>query len=120
MYLLKLFSYAAGTDFLRHPWYQNAGKGGACTWIPGSLSSGFGDGHEKMNEKPLRIRSAFVDFLVRELGEPYAAWHSEKNPLYKCEFETRLYRMLAERNVQHRARFLKARRKQCGLRIAAR
>lgn len=93
MYLPKLFGYATGTDFLQHPWYRNAGKGVACTWLPGSLSSGFGDGHEKMNEKPLRIRSAFADFLARELGDPYAAWYSDKSPLYRNEFETRLYRM---------------------------
>lgn len=93
MYLPKLFGYATGTDFLQHPWYRNAGKGVACTWLPGSLSYGFGDGHEKMNEKPLRIRSAFADFLARELGDPYAAWYSDKSPLYRNEFETRLYRM---------------------------
>ena len=68
MYLPKLFGYATGTDFLQHPWYRNAGKGVACTWLPGSLSSGFGDGHEKMNEKPLRIRSAFADFLARVIN----------------------------------------------------
>lgn len=120
MYLPKLFGYATGTDFLRHPWYQNAGKGVACTWIPGSLSSGFGDGHEKMNEKPLRIRSAFADFLARELGDSYAAWYSERIRSTRASLRPVFTVWLAERNVRHRVRFLKARRKRCGLRIAAR
>ena len=30
------------------------------SWQPRSLSAGFGDGHEKNNGKPLRIRSAFA------------------------------------------------------------
>lgn len=93
MYMPLLLRHLTGTDFLCHPWYRNAGMGVAYTWLPGSLSDGFGDGHEKMNNKPLRIRSAFADFLVRETGDPYAAWYSSLNDSYKDEFETRLYRM---------------------------
>lgn len=93
MYMPSLFGYLTGTDFLQHPWYQQAGKGVAFTWLPNSLSSGFGDGHEKTNQKPLRIRSAFADFLARETRDPYATWYSSKNDRYRYEFETRLYRM---------------------------
>jgi len=57
------------------------------------LSAGFGDGHEKNNGKPLRIRSAFADFMARTTGDPYAAWYSSINNRYKTESETRLYRM---------------------------
>lgn len=92
-YLPTLFSYLTGTDFLQHPWYKNAGIGTAYTWLPGSLSAGFGDGHEKSNGKPLRIRSAFADFLARTTGDPYAAWYSSVNNRYETEFESRLYRL---------------------------
>lgn len=60
-YLPTLFSYLTGFDFLQHPWYKNAGIGTAYTWLPGSLSAGFGDGHEKgtaslcVSEVPLPI-----------------------------------------------------------------
>ena len=81
-YLPTLFSYLTGFDFLQHPWYKNAGIGTAYTWLPGSLSAGFGDGHEKRNGKPLRIRSAFADFLARTTNDPYAAWYSAANNRY--------------------------------------
>lgn len=92
-YIPTLFSYLTGTDFLQHPWYKNAGIGITYTWLPGSLSAGFGDGHEKRNGKPLRIRSAFADFLARNTGDPYAAWYSSVNDRYMTESETRLYRL---------------------------
>ena len=92
-YLPTLFGYLTGTDFLQHPWYKNAGIGIAYTWLPGSLSDGFGDGHEKRNGKPLRIRSAFADFLARTTNNLYAAWYSAANNRYDTEFETRLYRL---------------------------
>ena len=103
MYLPSLLGYVTGVDFLQHPWYRNAGKGIAYTWLPGSLSDGFGDGHEKMNKKPLRIRSAFADFLARETGDPYAEWYSSLNDSYKEEFETRLYRMACGKPRTERA-----------------
>ena len=93
-YIPTLFSYLTETDFLQHPWYKNAGIGTAYTWLPGSLSAGFGDGHEKRNGKPLRIRSAFADFLARNTDDPYAAWYSSVNDRYKTESETRLYRLV--------------------------
>lgn len=92
-YVPTLFSYLTGTDFLQHPWYKNAGLGVSYCWQPGALSSGFGDGHENTNSKPLRIRSAFADFLARSTGDPYATWYSSLNTRYKNESETRLYRM---------------------------
>lgn len=92
-YIAALFSYLTETDFLQHPWYKNAGMGLAYCWQPEALSSGFGDGHEKTNGKPLRIRSAFADFLARNTGDPYAIWYSSVNDRYKTESETRLYRM---------------------------
>ena len=93
-YMAKLFSYLTGVDFLKHPWYKNAGMGLVYSWPPESLSAGFGDGHEKTNDQPLRIRSAFADFIARESGDPYATWYSSINQLYKTDYELRLYRML--------------------------
>lgn len=92
-YVPTLFSYLTGADFMQHPWYKNAGMGVAYSWQPGSLSAGFGDGHEQMNPKPLRIRSAFADLMARSTGDPYAAWYSSLNNRYKDEYETRLYRL---------------------------
>lgn len=92
-YVPTLFSYLTGTDFLQHPWYKHAGLGVAYCWQPESLSSGFGDGHEKRNSKPLNIRSAFADFLARTTGDPYATWYSARNNRYLNESESRLYRM---------------------------
>lgn len=92
-YVPTLFSYLTGTDFLQHPWYKNAGIAMTYSWMPGARSAGFGDGHEKSNGKPLRIRSAFADFMARTTGDPYATWYSSVNDRYKTESETRLYRM---------------------------
>ena len=92
-YVAILFTHLTGMDFFQHPWYRNAGLGIAYNWQPGSQSSGFGDGHEKTNSKPLRIRSAFADILARNTGDMYAAWYSANNSRYMTEFETRLYRM---------------------------
>lgn len=92
-YVPTLFSYITGTDFLGHPWYKNAGMAMTYSWMPDARSIGFGDGHEKGNGKPLRIRSAFADFMARTTGDPYATWYSAMNDRYKSESETRLYRM---------------------------
>lgn len=92
-YVPSLFSYLTGTDFLQHPWYRNAGIAMTYSWMPEARSAGYGDGHEKSNGKPLRIRSAFADFLARATGDPYATWYSSVNNRYKTEYETRLYRM---------------------------
>ena len=92
-YIAKLFSHLTGTDFLQHPWYQNVGQAMVYSWMPESMSVGFGDGHEQMNDKPLMIRSAFADFIARETGNPYAAWYSSINDRYLIDPEFRLYRM---------------------------
>lgn len=92
-YVALLFSYLTDTDFFQHPWYRNSGIGVAYSWLPGAMSSGFGDGHEQMNPKPQRIRSAFADLIARETGDPYAAWYSSLNDRYQDETETRFYRM---------------------------
>ena len=92
-YVSALFSYLTGTDFFQHPYFQNAGIGLSYSWLPGSMAAGFGDGHEQMNPKPLRIRSAFADLLARTTGDPYAAWYSSLNSRYLDEYETRLYRL---------------------------
>lgn len=92
-YVPTLFSYITSTDFMQHPWYKNAGIGLSYSWLPGSLSAGFGDGHEQMNPKPLRIRSAFADLIARYTGDAYAAWYSSLNTRYQDEYETRLYRL---------------------------
>lgn len=96
-YVPSLFGYLTKTDFLQHPWYKNAGIGMLYSWQPQSLSAGFGDGHEKNNGKPLRIRSAFADFMARTTGDPYATWYSSLDDRYKTESETRLYRMACGR-----------------------
>lgn len=92
-YVPALFSYVTKTDFFAHPWYKNAGIGLAYSWLPGSMSVGFGDGHENMNPTPLRIRSAFADLLARVRGDQYASWYSSLNKRYLTEYETRLYRL---------------------------
>lgn len=102
-YIATLFSYLTGTDFMQHPWYKNAGIGMLYSWQPESLSAGFGDGHEKSNGKPLRIRSAFADFLARTAGDSYAAWYSSINDRYKSEPETRLFRMASGKQRPQRA-----------------
>ena len=93
-YMPSLFSYLTGTDFLQHPWYQEAGKAMVYSWPPRSVSVGWGDGHEQMNDKPLVIRSAFADFLNRELGDSYSAWYTSIDQRYKMDDEMRLYRMV--------------------------
>lgn len=92
-YIPSLFSYLTGTDFLKHPWYQNAGKALLYTFPVGTMSAGFGDGNERQ-PVPDRQRLAFADFLARETGNPYAAWyvnHCQRD--LRRDFELRLYRM---------------------------
>ena len=100
-YVPTLFSHVTGVDFMQHPWYRRAGLGVAYTWLPDGLSDGFGDGHEKTNGKPLRIRSAFADLMARATGDPYAAWYSAQNNRYEQEMETRLYRISGRQRPQH-------------------
>lgn len=102
-YVPTLFSYLTGVDFMQHPWYKNVGQAMLYSWQPEALTDGFGDGHEKMNNKPLRIRSAFADFIARTTGDAYAAWYSSINTRYQTESETRLFRMASGLHRPHRS-----------------
>lgn len=93
-YIPSLFSYLTGTDFFRHPWYRAVGSSMVYGWPPLSQSVSFGDGHEQMNDKPLIVRSAFAEFLAREIGNPYAAWYTSIDKRYEMDDEMRLYRMV--------------------------
>lgn len=97
-YIPMLFGYATKADFLRHPWYLHAGKGLTYGWLPKSLSLGFGDGSEWHSE-PERQRTAFVDFLARELQDPYAGWYAAQNAKsVSRDPDLRLYRMTDTRS----------------------
>ena len=92
-YVPSLFSYITGTDFLKHPWYQNAGRSLLYAFPVGTMSAGFGDGNERQ-PIPDRQRMAFVDFLARETGDPYAAWYANHcGRQARSDFEMRLYRI---------------------------
>lgn len=92
-YMPMLFSHLSGTDFLKHPWYQNAGKYLVYSWLPDTGTTGFGDigGPEAV---PNRQRVAFADFAAREIGDSHAAWYVKEcgNTIYG-DFAMRLYRM---------------------------
>lgn len=91
-YVPMLFSYVTGADFLQHPWYKAAGKGLAYGWMPGAESMGFGDG--SLNYTLQRQRAAFVDFLARELQDPYACWYASKiSKIRQRDPILRLYRL---------------------------
>ena len=92
-YIPSLFSYITGTDFLKHPWYQNAGRSLLYAFPVATMSAGFGDGNERQ-PIPDRQRMAFVDFLARETGDPYAAWYANHcGRQVRSDFEMRIYRM---------------------------
>lgn len=74
-YMPSIFSHITGSDFLKHPWYQAAGKALVNTWPAGSQSCGFGDGSSE-GLAPSRIRIALADFLARRTGDSYAAWYA--------------------------------------------
>ena len=88
-----MFSYLTGTDFLKHPWYQNVGKALPYSWLPESASNGFGD-NSGTGGRPFRTRLAFADFIARETGDPYAAWYvNNDGGQTKEDITIRLYRM---------------------------
>lgn len=92
-YVPSLFSYVTGSDFLQHPWYRNAGMALLYNWPVGTMAAGFGDQNEKWSE-PDRQRMALVDYLARELNDPYAAWYaSHCAKLVRADYDTRIYRM---------------------------
>lgn len=91
-YVPSLLSHVTQTDFLQHPWYQNAGRTMAYVWPPRSKSAGFGDGNEG-HDFPPKQRTAFADFLARETGDPYAAWYATQCKNASGDFDIRLYRI---------------------------
>ncbi len=93
-YIPSLFSHITRSDFLKHPWYQNAGKALVYTNTPHSKSAGFGDGSEN-GEEPNRVLAAFADFLAKETVDPYAGWYADQcKELVQQDYEFRLYRMV--------------------------
>ncbi|NDV82128.1 DUF4962 domain-containing protein [Bacteroides sp. 51] len=97
-YMPSLFSSITRHDFLKHPWYQNAGKAITYAWPPNSKSVGFGDSSENGNA-PNRLRIAFADFLAREVGDGYAAWYAnECQSLLLQDYEFRIYRMVRDKS----------------------
>ena len=101
-YMPMLFSYLTGSDFLAHPWYQNAGKALVYSWLPESTATTFGDNNR--GNWPYRSRVGFADFLAREMRDANAAWyvqecqrtvpsgHENEYSLYS-NFDLRLYRI---------------------------
>ncbi|MDE6778795.1 MAG: DUF4962 domain-containing protein, partial [Alistipes sp.] len=93
-YMPMLYGHLTGCDFLRHPWYRNAGRALAYTWPPQSMSAGFGDGADQ-TAAPTRIRVAFADFLARELNDAYAGWYSRAcEQTLHDDYQMRLYRIV--------------------------
>lgn len=96
-YFPALLSHITGTDFLKHPWYRNAGKAMLYGWPTGSTNIGFGDGTELSGDVPGPIRTAFLDFLARETGDVYASWFVGKNrDKLVQDKRLRLYRMASD------------------------
>lgn len=92
-YMPMLFTHLTKTNFLEHPWYKNAGKAVAYSWLPGSGNCSFGDGVEKWTE-PGRVQVGFMDFLARETDNSYAAWFVKAcDATLRTNYDLRLYRM---------------------------
>ncbi|WP_444103793.1 DUF4962 domain-containing protein [Bacteroides sp.] len=93
-YIPSLFSYITRSDFLKHPWYLNAGKALVYTHSPHAKSVGFGDGSEK-SDGANRVLAAFADFLAKENADSYAGWYADQTKdLVQQDYEFRLYRMI--------------------------
>ncbi|WP_302284879.1 DUF4962 domain-containing protein [Bacteroides clarus] len=98
-YMPMLLSYICKVDFMKHPWYQNAGKALAYTWQPESKNIGFGDGNEKL-ESPGRVQIGFADFLARETGDPYAGWlAAQSSKALHDDILMRLYRIVRDKTT---------------------
>ena len=94
-YMPSLFSALTGSNFLAHPWYQNAGQALVYAWPPQSKSTSFGDSNEKATT-PDRQRVAFADFLARETGDGYASWYARQcDAALVNDVDMRLYRMMS-------------------------
>lgn len=93
-YMPSLFSHLTGCDFLKHPWYQSAGRALAYTWPIGSQNCGFGDGNDDTGT-PFRVRLAFADFLARRLNDGYARWYAGQGTAeLRTDFLMRIDRMV--------------------------
>lgn len=93
-YMPSLLSYLTNSDFLKHPWYQHAGRSLVYTWPVGSRSCGFGDGNETA-DAPHRVRIAFADFIARHVGDDYARWYAgQSTDELRKDFLLRLDRMV--------------------------
>ena len=93
-YVPAVMSYCSGTDFLQHPWYQNAGK--ALAYVQQGMLFGDQSGRD-IGDSPERLYLAFADFLARENQDPYAAWcASEFASTMRGDYELRLYRMVRD------------------------
>lgn len=99
-YMPMLFNHLTDTDFLEHPWYQNAGKALVYSWPPNSVSAGFGDGGES-DGTPDRQRVGFADFLARETGDGYASWYASQCATARVEdINLRFYRMVRRKSYE--------------------
>lgn len=96
-YMPMLFGHLTHSNFLRHPWYEQAGQSLVYAWAPGSQSSSFGDAAER-NTTPDRQRVAFADFLARETGDGYAAWYAAQcAEMLRNDVDMRFYRMVSRK-----------------------
>lgn len=91
-YMPMILSQLAKTDFMKHPWYQNAGKAVVYSWLPKSNTTGFGDQSGPAGA-PFRTRLAFADFIARETGDVYAGWYAASDGQTLEDITLRLYRM---------------------------
>lgn len=93
-YMPMFFSHLTGTNFLKHPWYQNVGKYLVYSWLPDTYTTGFGD-NTSPAQVPYRMRVAFADFTAREMGDSHAAWYVKEcgETVLTDNYDLRLYRM---------------------------
>ena len=99
-YMPMLFTEISNFDFLKHPWYQNAGKAMTYASLPGTNETSFGDmvgdyGYGAGGGSKLE----FTDFLARELHNSYSMWVMSKENRTSLladrkSVNLRLYRML--------------------------
>lgn len=92
-YVPMLYSYISGTDFFKHPWYQNVGRALVYSWLPETRPTSFGDMTEAEGT-PHRYRAAFADIIARETGDHFAEWYVKEcgDVIYGDQSLGRLYR----------------------------
>lgn len=92
-YMPLMFSYITGHDFMRHPWYVNAGRAMSFTIPPTGTNVGFGDASEN-RQSPNGQMASFADFIAYQTGDSYAAWYADKTKeLLPRDYEMRIYRV---------------------------